>query len=110
MASDRRHDGGPLERNHIRDMVLRNAMEGAALQKTSKILEKERRAFVRQSTRDEDEMRVLLQRLVVDQTGYLDGGPVPGSYVGESASCHGDQTLDDVDGPLNDLDSNAQGM
>jgi hypothetical protein len=71
MSSDEhhRHEGGPLERIHIRDMVQRNAMENAAYNKVAKHLESEKRAFVRQNTRDEGEMKNLLYRLQ-QQTTY----------------------------------------
>ncbi|KAH3699214.1 uncharacterized protein LOC127860864 [Dreissena polymorpha] len=81
MASDNshRHEGGPLERSHMKEMILRNALESAALIKTSKHLESQRRAFVRQSTRDEDEMRSLLGRLQMGQPLVTNGDAVSDS-------------------------------
>lgn len=68
MASETRvQEGGPMERSHMKDMVLKNALESAALIKASKHLESQKRAFVRQTTRDEEEMKNLLCRLHVEQ-------------------------------------------
>lgn len=68
MSTDSRaKEGGPLEKTHMRDMVLKNALESAALMKTSRHLESQKKAFVRQNTRDEVEMKSLLHRLHVEQ-------------------------------------------
>ncbi|WAR04737.1 hypothetical protein MAR_020106 [Mya arenaria] len=107
MSTDdaRRHDGGPLERSHIKDMVLRNALENAALVKTSRRLENQRRAFVRQSTRDEEEMRTLLTRLSIEQSGHHGNAGEAGEHGGfhETYTCFGEngrdsQYFDEVDG------------
>ena len=63
----RTQEGGPLERTHMKDMVQKNAMQSAALIKRSKHLDSQKKAFVRQNTRDEVEMKSLLYRLHVEQ-------------------------------------------
>ncbi|XP_060597824.1 uncharacterized protein LOC132751641 isoform X2 [Ruditapes philippinarum] len=90
MSSDEhhRHEGGPLERIHKRDMVQRNAMENAAYNKVAKHLESEKRAFVRQNTRDEGEMKNLLYRLQ-QQTTY---NQTPVTDQGDTSS-----EIDEVD-------------
>lgn len=66
-----RNDGGPLERSHMKDMVQRNALENAAYHKVTKHLENQKKAFVRQNTRDEGEMKNLLYRLQTEQQTVL---------------------------------------
>ncbi|KAL4229092.1 hypothetical protein ACF0H5_012131 [Mactra antiquata] len=63
----RRGDSGPMERSHMKDMVARNAMESAAYHKKAKHLDNQKKAFVRQNTRDEEEMKSLLHRLQIEQ-------------------------------------------
>ena len=68
-----RHEGGPLEKNHLKDMVQRNAMEAMVFDKITKHIEIEKKAFTRQNTRDETEMKHLLVRLHQEQqTTFLD--------------------------------------
>lgn len=77
-----RHDGGPLERSHMKDMVQRNALENAAYHKVAKHLESQKKAFVRQNTRDEGEMKNLLCRLQMEQqTALHDTDTRPGEYL-----------------------------
>ena len=77
-----RPDGGPLERNHMKDMVQRNTLETVALTKIAKHLETEKRAFVRQSTRDEEEMKHLLHRLQLkQQTSQQDDDSGTGMFI-----------------------------
>lgn len=58
---------GPIERSHLKEMVQRNALESAAYVKLTKHLEHQKKAFVRQNTRDEGEMKNLLSRLQMEQ-------------------------------------------
>ena len=70
-----RHEGGPLEKNHLKDMVQRNAMDAMVFDKITKHIEIEKKAFTRQNTRDETEMKHLLVRLHQEQqTTFLDDG------------------------------------
>lgn len=86
----RRHDGGPLERSHLKDMVQRNALESAAYHKVAKHLENQKKAFVRQNTRDEGEMKNLLNRLQMEQQTVLhDTDTCPDSDL--------DDDIDEVD-------------
>lgn len=66
-----RPEGGPLERSHLKDMIQRNALESAAYVKLAKHLENQKKAFVRQNTRDEGEMKNLLCRLQMEQLTSL---------------------------------------
>ena len=70
-----RHEGGPLEKTHLKDMVQRNALEALVFDKITKHIETEKKAFTRQNTRDETEMKHLLERLhQQQQTTFLDDG------------------------------------
>ena len=58
-----RHEGGPIEKTHLKDMVQRNALESLVFSKITKHIETEKKAFTRQNSRDETEMKHLLLRL-----------------------------------------------
>ena len=68
-----RHDGGPLEKTHLKDMVQRNALETFVFNKITKNIETEKKAFTRQNTRDESEMKHLLLRLHQRQQTTIPG-------------------------------------
>ncbi|XP_045208469.2 uncharacterized protein LOC123560328 [Mercenaria mercenaria] len=86
-----RHEGGPLERSHMKDMVQRNALESAAYNKVAKHLDNQKKAFVRQNTRDEGEMKNLLYRLQMEQQTTLNDTDIdPGGGTGSD--------IDEVDG------------
>ena len=69
-----RHDGGPLEKNHLKDMVQRNALETLVFNKITKHIETEKKAFTRQNSRDETEMKHLMLRLHQEQQAFIQDG------------------------------------
>lgn len=70
-----RHEGGPLEKSHLKDMVQRNALESLIFNKITKNIETEKKAFMRQNSRDELDMKQLLQRLhQQQQTTFQEDG------------------------------------
>ncbi|KAL3836234.1 hypothetical protein ACJMK2_021673 [Sinanodonta woodiana] len=58
---------GPIESAHIKEMVQKNSVERMMFCKKTKGIENEKRAFVRQISREESEMKNLLQRLQNEQ-------------------------------------------
>lgn len=78
-----RHDGGPLEKNHLKDMVQRNALETLVFNKITKHIETEKKAFTRQNSRDETEMKHLMLRLHQEQQAFIQNGEQLSSESGE---------------------------
>lgn len=84
-----RGDGGPMERSHMKDMVARNALESAAYNKMARNLDSQKKAFVRQNTRDEEEMKNLLHRLQIEQqTTYTDDESNSGKLTKDRGQCN----------------------
>ncbi|OWF46336.1 E3 ubiquitin-protein ligase RBBP6-like [Mizuhopecten yessoensis] len=61
---------GQLDINNMRDFVQKNSLERVAHEKRTKSLEHQKKAFVRQYSKDEQEVKDILQRLHVEQQIY----------------------------------------
>ncbi|XP_061163750.1 uncharacterized protein LOC133172892 [Saccostrea echinata] len=57
----------PLEAHNMRGMTIRNSVEKLECEKRQKIIEKQRSYFVRQHSRDENEIKQILLRLQQEQ-------------------------------------------
>ncbi|XP_062584376.1 uncharacterized protein LOC134246117 [Saccostrea cucullata] len=57
----------PLEAHNMREMTIRNSVEKLECEKRQKIIEKQRSYFVRQHSRDENEIKQILLRLQQEQ-------------------------------------------
>ncbi|XP_069120065.1 uncharacterized protein [Argopecten irradians] len=61
---------GQLDANNMRDFVQKNSLERVAHEKRTKNIEHQKKAFVRQYSKDEQEVKDILQRLHVEQLIY----------------------------------------
>lgn len=61
---------GQLDTSNMRDFVQKNSLERVAHEKKTKTIEHEKKAFVRQYSKDEQEIKNILQRLHVEQHIY----------------------------------------
>ncbi|XP_060063171.1 uncharacterized protein LOC132543672 [Ylistrum balloti] len=61
---------GQLDANNMRDFVQKNSLERVAHEKRTKSIEHQKKAFVRQYSKDEQEVKDILQRLHVEQQIY----------------------------------------
>lgn len=57
----------PLEAHNMKEMTIRNSVEKLECEKRQKIIEKQRSYFVRQHSRDENEIKQILLRLQQEQ-------------------------------------------
>ena len=53
----------PLEAHNMKEMTIRNSVQKLECEKRQKIIEKQRSYFVRQHSRDENEIKQILLRL-----------------------------------------------
>lgn len=56
-----------LEVHNMKEMTIRNSVEKLECEKRQKIIEKQRSYFVRQHSRDENEIKQILLRLQLEQ-------------------------------------------
>ncbi|XP_033733299.1 uncharacterized protein LOC117322473 [Pecten maximus] len=61
---------GQLDANNMRDFVQKNSLERVAHEKRTKTIEHQKKVFVRQYSKDEQEVKDILQRLHVEQLIY----------------------------------------
>lgn len=89
----------PLEAHNMKEMTIRNSVEKLECEKRQKIIEKQRSYFVRQHSRDENEIKQILLRLQQEQETIHDdaeGSPLStGNETREGSSCERDRSATD---------------
>lgn len=82
--TDHPKPNAPLEAHNMKEMTIRNSVEKLECEKRQKIIEKQRSYFVRQHSRDENEIKQILLRLQQEQETIHDD--VEGSSISSKCS------------------------